>query len=592
MANRLTIFSIGFYGTALLLGQYAFSADPIKPIPLNDGANTAFADEAPDDRRGGWTDQGSNDVRLLKPGLQTIANIPFEILGDAETGGKSCIVLSNSPDRDYLPKQASLKLPAPGKGQRIYLLHAAAWGDAKNNLVGRMTVEYTTGKAQEFRIRLNRDVADWWSNRSTPNAARGWTVYNDNSQISLYVSSFPIDETREVAALHFDSSRADNGKSVWMIGAVSCGGVETVQPIKVIPVLGRDFAAPAVPDAAILADVPRTGTPKNIIFIIGDGMGQGAIRYAGLYAHGKSDSLVMNQLPVSGLASTYSANSEITDSAASGTALSSGRKTNNGRVGMKPDESPCRSIAEEARDSGRSVGIITTDSLAGATPAAFYAHVRSRSFTNDIAEFTVTCDFDILLGGTDDKPFRKRKDSRNLVEELGAKGYQRVENLEQFRKADKKVIGFLGGYNETDQLAKVSAEAFRRLSENPKGFFAMVEHSFPDSGGHGNNPNLSICGTLGADFVVKAALDFAAKNNDTLIVVTADHETGGLYCMPNKVNPRRPYVGYTGSDHTGAPVAVFAYGPGSDHFSGMIDNTAIPKAMAKLWNLTLNNSVK
>ena len=170
-------------------------------------------------------------------------------------------------------------------------------------------------------------------------------------------------------------------------------------------------------------------------------MGQGAVKLAGLHAHGRPQSLVMEQLPVNGMVKTASASSSVTDSAASGTALSSGYKTNNGYIGVTPEKQPMRSIAEEARNSGRSVGIITTDQLTGATPAAFSAHVPHRGMAQEIAEQQAKTGYQILIGNGA-KPFLPksekgtRKDDRNLVDELQKDGYIRIGSLEEFRKAE------------------------------------------------------------------------------------------------------------------------------------------------------------
>ncbi|MBS1370709.1 MAG: alkaline phosphatase [Lentisphaeria bacterium] len=580
----LTGFLIG------LLAAGSIGAAEFKPLDFTKGANTAFTDETPDDRQGGWTDQGSNDLRLLKPGTRTLSGVPFTILDDKATGGKSCVVLSASGARSYLPKQAEIEPAAPAAGKTLYLLHAGAWLNPKKNLAGRLTVKYTDGSSKEFRVRTGRDLADWWANSGAPNAVRVWTIYNNNSQISLYASKFPLD-AKPVKTLRFDAG--DDG--VWMIAAASIGDSAALKPIYTPAVLKNDYPAPAPADPAELAKYPRSGTPKNIIFIIGDGMGQGAVKFAGLHAHGRPQTLVMEQLPVNGMAQTYSASSDVTDSAASGTALSSGYKTTNGFVGMTPEKNALRSIAEEARDSGRSVGIITTDQLTGATPAAFSAHVPSRGMAAEIAAFQAGTNYEILIGNGI-KPFLpeaengSRKDGRNLVSELQQKGYIRIGGLDEFRKAGKlPVFGFIDGWQkDTELLSQISAEAFNRLAANPKGFFIMIEGHFPDYGGHGNNPELSANGPLMVDFTVKAALDFAKRNNDTLIVVTADHETGGVHCAPNPQNPKRPFIHYMTKSHTGVPVPVYAFGPGADRFSGVVNNIDIPSAMAELWGLPLH----
>lgn len=584
-------FLYGFFAGVLAAG--CIGAAEIKPLNLAPGANTAFADETPDDRSGGWTDQGSNDLRLLKSGDVSLSGVPFTILDDRTTKGKSCVVVSSCEKRNYLPELARVELEKPATGKMLYLLHAGAWLNPKKEPAGRLTVEYADGAMRVFVLHAGRDLADWQENRGAANAVRVWSVYNNNSQVSLYASKFPLEE-KPVKALRFHAG-ADG---VWMVAAASVGDAVDLKPLPEQTRLKHDYPAPEPVDPAELAKTPRTGTPKNIILIIGDGMGQGAVKLAGLHAHGRPQSLAMEQLPVNGMAKTASANSSVTDSAASGTALSSGYKTNNGYIGVTPEKQPMRSIAEEARDSDRSVGIITTDQLTGATPAAFSAHVPHRGMAQEIAEQQAKTGYQILIGNGA-KPFLPksekgtRKDDRNLVDELQKDGYIRIGSLEEFRKAEKRpVFGFIGDWaQDTKLLSQISAEAMNRLAANPKGFFLMIEGHFPDHGGHGNNPEYSVNGPLMVDFTVKAALDFAKQNPDTLIVVTADHETGGIYCAPNPQNPKRPYILYTTKSHTGAPVPVYAFGPGSERFAGILDNTNIPSAMADLWKLPLHRPV-
>lgn len=360
--------------------------------------------------------------------------------------------------------------------------------------------------------------------------------------------------------------------------------------------LKQNYQAPAPVDPKALAAFPQNGTPRNIIFIIGDGMGQAAQRYASLHAHGEPGKLVMEQMPVTGLAQTYSANNDTTDSAASGTALSGGYKTNNGMVGMNPEQRKFRSIAEAAKASGRSVGIMTSDALTGATPSVFYAHVPKRHMAQEIAAYAVSSDFDLLIGNGNRKPFLpkekkgSRTDGRDICAELAGKGYLETSSEQALAAAPalRKVFGFLSfPLHDTASLSRAATLAFERLNTNPNGFFLMVECSNPDWGGHGNNPDQTAGGVLMTDFVVRKALDFAMKQKDTLIVVTADHETGGIAAAPNRKDPRNPQIYYGRTGHSGVPVGVFAFGPGSAFFHGVVNNIEIPRHFAGLWKLNI-----
>ncbi len=362
--------------------------------------------------------------------------------------------------------------------------------------------------------------------------------------------------------------------------------------------LKQNYPAPLPAAPEKYQQLPAAGVPHNIILIIGDGMGAGALRLASLHAHGAPGKLVMEQLPAAGLVRTVSANSNVTDSAAAATALSSGTKTDNGVVGMTSGFAVCRSIAEAAAASGRSVGILTTDSLTGATPSAFYAHVKNRKMEPEIAAQTLLCGFELLIGNETKKPFLPksngggRSDGRDLCAELTAKGYAAVGSERELSAVprDRKVFGFVSfPIHDPAVLSRFAGEAMERLNANPKGFFLLVECSNPDWGGHRNDPDQSVAGVLMTDFVVRRALAFAEQHGNTLLVVTADHETGGIAAAPNRRDPKTPHLSYGSAGHTGTPVEVFAAGPGSAFFNGVIENTQIPRRFAELWKLNIGS---
>jgi len=251
-------------GVALVVMRAGTAAAAVVPVPLAGGANTAFADEKADDRAGGWTDQGGNDMRLLPAGPLMAAGVRFEILADTATGGKSCIVLGG-PKRAYLPAKAELPVPELS-GEYLYLLHAAAWcpSDKEQKPTGVLKVAYADGSSQEIHVRFGRDVGDWAKGESYKNAARGWTVYNGNTQVSLFASRFTL-KPKPVKALHFESK-----ESAWMVAAVSLGDEVTLRPNLT---LDTTYTAPAL--EGVLADADEKAVPKNIILIIGDGMGSG-----------------------------------------------------------------------------------------------------------------------------------------------------------------------------------------------------------------------------------------------------------------------------------------------------------------------------
>ncbi len=577
---------------AALIGWGAAEAAKIEPLDLRGAANTTFRDETADDRKGGWTDQGSNDLRMIGRGKAEFGGIPFEIPADGENGGNSCIVLGDKAGRSYLPQSATLTLSKPVAGGTLYLLNAAAWCGKSGSIAGRLTAHYADGSTFEWRVRVGRDTGDWWNFSGGTNSIRVWSKYNGNSQVSLFVSRFQLAD-KPLASLTFTS-----GEAVWMIAAVSVGEKAEPKALAKRWELTGDYAGPETPDPKIFASIPTSGIPRNVIFIIGDGMGQGAWKLASLHAHGAEGKLYMEQLPVRGLATTHSASSPVTDSAASGTALSSGYKTANSFVGMDPDKVARVTIAEAARDTGRSVGVMTTDKLTGATPAAFSAHVSGRGMADDIALQQGNCNFDILIGSgigpflpkTEGGP-GSRSDNTDVTAMLRGRGYAQVSGIDEFRKAPEgKVFGFFDGWKDTQLLSEYAREAFTRLEKNPKGFFIMIEGHFPDGGGHGNRPDVSVMGTLMVDTLVREAVQYALVRGDTLVLVTADHETGGLRAAPNTRNPARPYVHYMVTSHTGDPVCVSAFGPGSEGLHGVIDNTDIPRLIARLWEVEIGQA--
>ncbi|MCL2104931.1 MAG: hypothetical protein FWH21_07770, partial [Kiritimatiellaeota bacterium] len=219
----------------ILLLVPALSFADIRPLPLASAANTNFADENADDKKGGWIDLGGNDLRDIPMGDLLAAGVPFSI---QEKGGKSCIVLGG-PTRSYLPKTATLDVAeAKGSCTNLYLLHAAAFPPAVNGVAGVLTVEYATGKPTEFRVRFGRDVADWQKPTGYANAARAWTVYNGNTQVSLFTSKFALSGA-PVKRVRFEAKEA-----TWMIVGASIGDDTPLRPFRPPVQITRTFTSP------------------------------------------------------------------------------------------------------------------------------------------------------------------------------------------------------------------------------------------------------------------------------------------------------------------------------------------------------------
>lgn len=319
--------------------------------------------------------------------------------------------------------------------------------------------------------------------------------------------------------------------------------------------------------------------PKNIILMIGDGMGLSQM-YAAYTSNGGQ--LNMNRCDQIAIVKTNSANDYITDSGAAGTALACGQKTNNGMIGMTPDSMPLESILKLAEKHGLATGMVTSCDITHATPAAFIANVPSRKLAEKIALQFLYTDIDVFIGGGRDR-FLHREDNLNLLDSLVAHHYQVAENIPELAKINQGKLAALlypdhppkVAEGRADMLTIGTSKAIELLSKNPAGFFLMVEGSQIDWGGHENNMEYVISETLDFDRVVGLALDFAEKNGETLVIITADHETGGLSNLEGDFKERRADGKFTTSNHSAEPVILYAYGPGSEHFKGIIENTDV-----------------
>jgi alkaline phosphatase len=328
--------------------------------------------------------------------------------------------------------------------------------------------------------------------------------------------------------------------------------------------------------------------PKNIIFLIGDGMGVSAI-HAGHTANGGQ--LFLNNFKHLGFITTSSASHYVTDSGAAGTALAGGYKTYNGAIGVDTDTVAQPSILEKAEAKGFATGLVSSSSITHATPASFIAHQASRNSYEAIAGDFLKTDIDVFIGGGY-KHFTEREDERNLASELESKGYtvlQDMTKIDQFKSG--KLAGLTAPEHNPrvderkDMLPRATGKAIELLSQSQKGFFLMVEGSQIDWAGHQNNTIYLVEEMLDFDHCIAKALEFASKNKETLIVVTADHETGGLGINNGDLAEQKINGEFTTGGHTGVMVPVFAFGPGAEHFTGIMDNTDIPKKMMELLGL-------
>jgi alkaline phosphatase len=322
---------------------------------------------------------------------------------------------------------------------------------------------------------------------------------------------------------------------------------------------------------------PEKPKAKNIIFLIGDGMG-----VAQVYAAMSASSVPLNftMFPVTGLSTTWSLSNYITDSAAGGTALATGNKTANGVIAMDTLGNKLKSILEIAEENGLATGLVSTSSITHATPAAFIAHQASRGSYEDIALDFLKTDIDVFIGGGYDH-FANRADSVNLADSLKNNGYTVITAMDELNAfGSGKLAALLAPVHmpsmlqgRGDMLPAATQKALDLLSDNSNGFFLMVEGSQIDWEGHANNQEGVIAETLDFDKVLGIVLDFAKKEGNTLVVVTADHETGGMTITGGNREKNTVKSAFSTKGHSSVMVPVFAFGPGAEKFTGIVDNT-------------------
>ncbi len=348
-----------------------------------------------------------------------------------------------------------------------------------------------------------------------------------------------------------------------------------------------------------------------IMLFIGDGMGE-AQRTAGRWAAvGRDGELAMDTLPVSGWSMTNEAANIVTDSAAAATAMATGEKTFNGQLALGLTSNiVLPTILEQAQEKGWAVGLISTVQVAHATPGAFAAHVTSRESYTKIALQIYEHRINVLLAGGEDDflpeaeagcypAMGHRNDERNLITEAQAAGYTYICDATGLAAIDLENTsyllglfaddGMLGSYEPT--LEEMTAAAIAILSQDPDGFFLMVEGGQIDWAAHSQDAENTIEDVIGFDNAVALGIDYALENENTLVIVTADHETGGMSVdleSSGRFNEDGPfftpngtpfYVNWTSVDHTGVNVPTTAQGKFSDQLAGISENTQIYEVM-------------
>jgi alkaline phosphatase len=381
----------------------------------------------------------------------------------------------------------------------------------------------------------------------------------------------------------------------------------------------KDVFIESVPAGSVLipkslAAVERKA--KNIILLIGDGMSASQVSSYRLLKGGPNARLAVDKFPISGIVLTHSEDAIVTDSASSATAYSTGIKTNNTFLGLDKDKNILKNLTEKIHGYGFVSSLIATSEVTHATPAAFAAHIDLRWKTDEISAQMMDSNVVTILGGgrhffLTEEMGGKREDGRDLLQEV-ENSHVLLTHKDQLNDFDQttsgKVVGLFADEHLRDlekpenhstepSLSEMLNFAIKRsetfMDNGCKGSFIMVEGSQVDWAGHSNDINYLKREMQDLEEAVELAVDYANKNQDTLVIVTADHETGGLL-----IEPASP-ADYTGNEvkfsfntaigrgsHTGVPVPVYAYGPGSENFTGTLDNTDVYRAMIAALDLT------
>lgn len=332
--------------------------------------------------------------------------------------------------------------------------------------------------------------------------------------------------------------------------------------------------------AALLLAAAAPAAPKNVILLISDGSGLGHFTFA---RNIRGDAFRIGTMPVVGVFTTQCADRAVTDSAAAATALATGAKTNYEMVSLDPKTlEPLETVLEVAKKQGKAAGLVTTAAFFDATPAAFAAHAKHR-YEKGVDAQMLRSGAD-LIAGTLLEDFTNEL-SPELAQVAADNGWTVLNTRAQLDAAPqgKKLLAvFRWQERNLDQpdapLPVLAKWAIDHLDDDPEGFFLVIEQEGTDSSSHQNHIADLRKALASFDEAVGVALDFAAKRGDTLVIATADHETGGLRVTETK-QLAKLRVEWSTTDHTGTMIPIFAYGPGSAAFSGLQDNTDVGKKL-------------
>jgi len=350
------------------------------------------------------------------------------------------------------------------------------------------------------------------------------------------------------------------------------------------------------PEQAVDPDVTESGPrPRNVVVILGDGMGVNAVSAASLILDRPDTSLAMTKTPFIGLMSTWATDNLIPDSASTATSMFTGFKTRKKAIGILENGRVARNLFEAAREHGFATGVVTTSALADATPAALTAHSDSRDNYGEILEQVFNSGTDLLIGGDWTGRRKARRIDRYMeiianAEQLGAeRGYTVIRQPEGLDAASLPLLALFPPRPDIPlqhgpALASSARHAFRLL-EKTQGFILLIECEVIDEAAHENDFSRVIDGMRELDDAVALILDLAERQGDTLVLVAADHDTGGPALVEGDYATGRVDVRWADDHHISAFVPVFAFGPGAENFTGVFDNTEFAAKIARVLHL-------
>ena len=340
------------------------------------------------------------------------------------------------------------------------------------------------------------------------------------------------------------------------------------------------------PYAVEKLQAPKGKKVKNVILMIGDGMSLMHVYTAWTANRGK---LWLENAQATGLSKTWAVKKLVTDSGSGGTSLATGVKTVYHAVGVDPEGKPLTSLVDVAKELGKDAGMAVTCRLWDATPCDFCCHNIDRDKEEELVGDYPTSGVNFVFGGGAQK-FTNRNDGRDIFKELQKKGYHVSRTLDDFFAYDKNSRIFAVPYDKDtplpdergNLLARASMKGISLMNQNKNGFFMMIEGSQLDDYGHFNQLDLLMKETLDFDKTIGEVMKWAAKDGETLVVVTADHETGGLTLVNGNKDEGLVECCFSTKDHSGAMVPVYAFGPGAENFTGIFENTDVFKKIKKL----------